>query len=89
MKKPSRTLFLIVIAGLSLNAHALCVNQDGSLDDSSVPPSTISVDMLPTCDKQTDKVHPPIAGSATMKHPDQGPTKLDTSAMDDSSPNSI
>jgi hypothetical protein len=54
MKNPSRPLFLIVIAGLSLNAHALCMNQDGSLDDPSFSPSTIALDVLPPCKKPGD-----------------------------------
>ena len=37
------------LAGLSLTAHALCVNPDGSLDDPSVTSSTVATDMLPTC----------------------------------------
>jgi hypothetical protein len=54
MKTPSRPLFLIAIAGLSLNAHALCMNQDGSLDDASMSPSTIALDVLPPCKKPVD-----------------------------------
>lgn len=33
MKKFPHTLLLIILAGLAFNAHALCVNQDGTLDD--------------------------------------------------------
>lgn len=49
MKKRATASLMLVIAGLSLNAHALCVNPDGSLDDKSVPPGSIAVEMLPVC----------------------------------------
>ena len=49
MKKRPHALFLIILSGLAFNAHALCVNQDGTLDDASVPASTVVVDVLPAC----------------------------------------
>lgn len=49
MKKHASALLMLVITGLSLNAHALCVKPDGSLNDSSVPAGSVVADMLPAC----------------------------------------
>lgn len=49
MKKHASALLMLAVTGLSLNAHALCVNPDGSLDDRSVPTGSVVADMLPAC----------------------------------------
>lgn len=49
MKNCSSALLLAILAGITFNAHALCVNPDGSLDDPSMSPSTIAVEELPAC----------------------------------------
>ena len=55
MKKQPHVLLLIVLAGLAFNAHALCVNPDGSLDDASVPVANVSVEVLPACESPSAK----------------------------------
>jgi hypothetical protein len=55
MKKHPHVLLLIVLAGLAFNAHALCVNPDGSLDDASVPVASVSVEVLPACEISSAK----------------------------------
>lgn len=50
MKKFASVLFVLSLAGLTLNAYALCVNPDGSLDDPSMSPGSIAMDMVPSCD---------------------------------------
>lgn len=72
MKYPLHTVLVAVLAGAALNAHALCMNPDGSLDDDSISKGTIAVDMLPACKDQKAKatdVTPEVA--ATKK---QGPS---------------
>lgn len=49
MKKLAGALFGL---GLALNAHALCVNPDGSLDDPSVPTFSVQ-EALPNCEAGT------------------------------------
>lgn len=49
----SRTLQTLAFIGLlsvSAGAYALCMNADGTLDDLSVSPGTINVEMLPACE---------------------------------------
>lgn len=50
MKKHPPVLLLIALAGLAFNAHALCFNPDGSLDDASVLVSSVAVEVLPACE---------------------------------------
>lgn len=49
MKKLATALFGLGLAGLTLNAYALCVKPDGSLDDPSVTPGSVVMDMVPSC----------------------------------------
>lgn len=49
MKKNAGVLFGLGLASFALNAHALCVNPDGSLDDPSVPPESVAMDVMPSC----------------------------------------
>src|SRR5512147_1894717 len=55
MKNCSSALLLAILAGTTFNAHALCVNPDGSLDDPSMSPSTIAVEELPACGNPPSK----------------------------------
>jgi len=55
MRRCLHSLLFVVITGAAINAHALCVNPDGSLDDASVPLGTISTDVLPACQDQGKK----------------------------------
>lgn len=55
MKRSRHTLLLAILAGLSLNAQALCVNPDGSLDDASVPDGSVAKEMLPACEAPSGK----------------------------------
>jgi hypothetical protein len=55
MRKYLHSLLFVVLTGAAINAHALCMNPDGSLDDASVPLGTISTDVLPTCQDQEKK----------------------------------
>jgi hypothetical protein len=48
--KRSRHILLAILASISLNVHALCVNPDGSLDDASVPDGSVAKEMLPACE---------------------------------------
>jgi hypothetical protein len=50
MKKFASAVFGLGLAGLTLNAFALCVKADGALDDPSVPPGSVMKEMLPSCD---------------------------------------
>lgn len=50
MKKFASVLSGLSLAGLALNAYALCVNPDGSLDDPSMSSGSIAMDMVPSCD---------------------------------------
>ena len=52
-------LLMLTIAGLSLNAHAVCVMPDGSLDDKSASAATVAVEMLPACERSA----PPAVGT--------------------------
>lgn len=68
MKKRSNALLLLVLAGVAFNAHALCVNPDGSLDDPSMSPSTIAVEELPACgDSASKTVNAPAPGASQGK----------------------
>lgn len=53
MKSLATTLIGLSLAGLTLNAYALCVKPDGSLDDPSMSPGSIAMDMVPSCDAAT------------------------------------
>ena len=55
MRKYLHSLLFVVLTGAAINAHALCMNPDGSLDDASVPLGTISTDVLPACQDQEKK----------------------------------
>ena len=55
MRKYLHSLLFVVLTGAAINAHALCMNPDGSLDDASVPMGTISTDVLPACQDQEKK----------------------------------
>lgn len=59
MKRRRHTL-LVILAGFSLNVHALCVNPDGSLDDASVPEGSVAKEMLPACEAPSNRaeMHP-------------------------------
>lgn len=52
MKYPLQSVLFAVLAGVTVNVHALCVNPDGSLDDASVSREPIAVDVLPACKDQ-------------------------------------
>lgn len=52
MKHSVQSMLFAVLAGVAINAHALCVNLDGSLDDASVTREAIAVDILPACKGQ-------------------------------------
>ncbi len=43
-------LSLMVLLGISGGANALCVKPDGSLDDPSMSPGSIAMDMVPQCE---------------------------------------
>ncbi|OZA14981.1 MAG: hypothetical protein B7X94_00125 [Hydrogenophilales bacterium 17-62-8] len=73
MKHRSNALLLAVLASISFNAHALCVNPDGSLDDASMSPSTIAVETLPLCAEPTPK-------TANASEPGSRDAMLHTSA---------
>lgn len=53
MNKFAGTLLALGLAGAAMNAHALCVKPNGSLDDPSVPPGAVVMDMVPPCDAAT------------------------------------
>lgn len=62
MKKYLHSLLFVVLTGAAINAHALCMNPDGSLDDASVllddtsvPSDLIATDVLPACLDQEKK----------------------------------
>ena len=55
MRRRLQSLLFAVLTGAAINAHALCVYPDGSLDDASVPLGTISTDVLPACQDQGKK----------------------------------
>jgi hypothetical protein len=78
MKKLAATLFGLGLAGLAMNAHALCVNPDGSLDDSSVPPGSVVMDMLPACDAAAAPTGKEMAAVSNDKHA-VAPKALDAS----------
>ncbi len=66
MKNRSNALLLAMLTSISFNAHALCVNPDGSLDDASMSPSTVAVEMLPACvDSSPETVNAPVPESRT------------------------
>lgn len=77
MKRRYYTL-LVILAGFSLNAHALCVKPDGSLDDASVPEGSVAKEMLPACEAppRRAEIHPansePVALPAAQN--DDAPT---------------
>lgn len=48
--KNLRALAIAVILGVSSGAHALCLNPDGSLDDSSMNTASIDRGLLPACE---------------------------------------
>ncbi len=54
MKTLATALFGLSLAGLTLNAYALCVKPDGSLDDPSMSPGSVAIEMVPSCDAATD-----------------------------------
>ncbi len=45
----ARIVLYCTLFGISGGAHALCVMPDGSLDDVSMSPGTIAMDMVPPC----------------------------------------
>lgn len=55
MKSSIQSMLLITLTAATFNAHALCINSDGSLDDPSMSPSSIATDMLPACEKSQDQ----------------------------------
>lgn len=48
--KTAAILFGLGLAGLTLNAHALCVNADGTLSDPSIPTGSLALDVMPSCE---------------------------------------
>ena len=69
MKKCSNGLIMAILAGLTFNAHALCVNPDGSLDDPSMSPSTIAVEELPACGDPAPKAVDTPASAPALATP--------------------
>ena len=61
MNKFAGTLLALGLAGAAMNAHALCVKPNGSLDDPSVPPGAVVMDMVPPCDAAADPAGKPPA----------------------------
>lgn len=45
----------VFILGISGGAQALCLNQDGSLDDVSMNTESLDAELLPSCDSQQSK----------------------------------
>lgn len=58
MKYSLQSLLFAVLAGVAIQAqaHDLCINPDGSLNDASVSKEVIAVDMLPACKDPGGKV---------------------------------
>lgn len=76
MKYSLQSVLFAVLAGVAVNAHALCVNADGTLDDASVPKETIAVDMLPACTEPEAKAAGPQKAEATpSKQQDPAPAQ--------------
>ena len=50
--KHMRIVALVAVLGISSGAHALCLNADGSLDDSSMNTASIDRGLLPACQVQ-------------------------------------
>ena len=50
--KHMRTLALVAVLWISSGTHALCLNADGSLDDSSMNTASIDRGLLPACKVQ-------------------------------------
>ena len=48
-----RRLAFVALLGISGGAQALCLNADGSLDDSSMNTASIDRGLLPACNVQT------------------------------------
>lgn len=68
MKKLAAALFGLSLAGVTLNSYALCVNPDGSLDDPSMSPGSIAMDMVPSCDAtSTSGASAPLAATTGGK----------------------
>lgn len=68
MKNSAAALLGLGLVGVAMNAHALCINPDGSLDDSSIPPSSVVMDMVPTCDAEKAATEKQPAAMASDKH---------------------
>lgn len=45
-----KTVLFVMTLIIANTANALCVNTDGSLDDKSMSPETVAVEMLPQCE---------------------------------------
>lgn len=76
MKYPLRAVLFTVFAGVAVNAHALCIKSDGSLDDASVSKETIAVDMLPACnDRGLGAAGTTKAKAEVAKQQEQAPAK--------------
>jgi len=78
MKYPLQSLLFGVLAGVVVQAHAhdLCINSDGSLNDTSVSKETIAVDMLPSCKNQEPKAaEAPNAGVEFAKKREGAPAQ--------------
>lgn len=76
MKNSLQSLLVVVLAGVAFNAHALCVNSDGSLDDASVSEETIAVDILPDCEYPKAKAAgAPKPGAVTGKQNNPEPAQ--------------
>ncbi len=45
-----------VLLVAAVNAHALCMSPDGSLDDVSVPGESIALNVLPACNDQAAEI---------------------------------
>lgn len=55
MKYPLQSMLFVALVGVAVNAQALCMNPDGSLDDASVTKESLAVDTLPACEQQVAK----------------------------------
>ena len=50
--KNAQQIALLLVTLIASNAHALCLKEDGSLDDSSMNTASIERHLLPMCDDE-------------------------------------
>jgi hypothetical protein len=90
MKKRPHLPLLIAVCSLAFNAHALCMNPDGSLDDASVSASTIAMDVLPACGNPASSTihkHAFESGAMTPNSPEPVEAKTKAKGYDKSALN--